>query len=402
MHALRRNRALLAILAGACLIAGIGLAFVLDRTARSLSPAVAVYSPHVYPPSAIYVDDYQKGITVSSRAAVLIDASTATVLFGKNEHQRRDPASTTKVMTAILALELGRPDDIVTVSSQAAWTQGSSLYLKPGDRLRLDELVKGVLMCSGNDGSVAIAEHIAGSVSRFAEMMTLRAKQLGARNSSFRNPHGLTAVNHYSTAYDLAMITRHALAYPEFCSAVSATTDTMTYEDSRVQQLHNTNRMLWSYPGADGVKTGTTSAAGPCLIASATRDSWQLIAVVMASSSRWSDAERLLEYGFSSFVRKQLALKGSPIAEVSIAGGRNEKVRAVAERDLLVTVRKEHEGLIELHVDVPDLVTAPVRVGSKIGELIAEIDGVEIGSVNLIAGESVRRRGLAGMLLDRF
>lgn len=374
----------------------------MDRTDLSLPSTVAVYSPHVYPPSAVYVDDYQKGITVTSKAAILMDASTATVLFGKNEHQRRDPASTTKVMTAILALELGRPDDIVTVSSRAAWTQGSSLYLKPGDRLRLDELVKGVLMCSGNDGSVAIAEHIAGSVSRFAEMMTLRAKQLGAQNSSFRNPHGLTAVNHYSTAYDLAMIARHALAYPEFCSAVSTTTDIMTFEDGRVQQLSNTNRMLWSYPGADGVKTGTTSAAGPCLIASATRDSWQLIAVVMASSSRWSDAERLLEYGFSSFVRKQIALKGSTVAEVDVAGGRSGKVRAVAERDLLVTVRKEHEGLIELHVDVADLVTAPVRAGSRLGELVAEVDGVEIGSVNLIAGESVRRRGLAGMLLDRF
>lgn len=212
----------------------------------------------------------------------------------------------------------------------------------------------------------------------------------------------LTAVNHYSTAYDLAMMTRHALAYPEFCSAVSATTDIMIYEDGRVQQLHNTNRMLWSYRGADGVKTGTTSAAGQCLIASATRDSWQLIAVVMASGSRWSDAERLLEYGFSSFVRRQLALKGSAAAEVPVAGGRSGKVKAVAERDLLVTVRKEHEGLIELHVDVPDFVTAPVRVGSKLGELVAEIDGIEIGSVNLTAGETVRRRGLTGMLLDRF
>lgn len=296
MHALRRNRTVLAILAGACFIAGIGLAFGLERAGHPLPPVLAVYSPHVYPPSALYVDEYQKGITVASKAAILMDVSTATVLFGKNEHQRRDPASTTKVMTAILALELGRPDDIVTVSSRAAWTQGSSLNLRPGDRLSLLELTKGVLMCSGNDGSVAIAEHIAGSVNRFAEMMTARAKQLGAPNSSFRNPHGLTAVNHYSTAYDLAMMTRHALAYPEFCSAVSAVTDTMTFEDGRVQQLHNTNRMLWSYPGADGVKTGTTSAAGQCLIASATRDSWQLIAVVMAGSSRWSDAQRLLEY----------------------------------------------------------------------------------------------------------
>jgi len=402
MHALRRNRTVLAILAGACFIAGIGLAFGLERAGHPLPPVLAVYSPHVYPPSALYVDEYQKGITVASKAAILMDVSTATVLFGKNEHQRRDPASTTKVMTAILALELGRPDDIVTVSSRAAWTQGSSLNLRPGDRLSLLELTKGVLMCSGNDGSVAIAEHIAGSVNRFAEMMTARAKQLGAPNSSFRNPHGLTAVNHYSTAYDLAMMTRHALAYPEFCSAVSAVTDTMTFEDGRVQQLHNTNRMLWSYPGADGVKTGTTSAAGQCLIASATRDSWQLIAVVMAGSSRWSDAQRLLEYGFSSFVRKQLAFKGSPVAEVPVAGGRSSKVNAVAETDLLVTVRKEHEESIELHIEVPDLLTAPVRAGSKLGELVAEIDGIEIGSVNLIAGETVRRRGLAGMLLDRF
>jgi D-alanyl-D-alanine carboxypeptidase (penicillin-binding protein 5/6) len=398
MHLLSRNRTVLAITALACLVIGLGLAIAVGYPLSSRE----VYSPHLYPPSAVYVEDYQKGITVGARAAVLLDASTGTVLFGKSEHQRRDPASTTKVMTAILAIELGLPDSIVTVSSRAAWTEGSSLNLRSGDRLPLMELVKGMMLRSGNDGSVAIAEHIAGTIADFAKMMTLRARQIGAINSSFRNPHGLTAVNHYSTAYDLAMITRHAMTYPEFRAIAATASDVMRYADGRVQPITNTNRLLFSYPEADGVKTGTTTAAGQCLIASATRDGWQLIAVVLASGSRWYDAQRLLEYGFSSFVRRQLAAKGSVIAPVTVTGGRSESVTAVAASDLTVTVRREHEGLIELSVDLPDSVSAPVRAGAKLGELVATIDGSEIGSVDLIAQATVRRRGLAGMLFDRF
>lgn len=398
----RRDRAIAAVVAVACLFAGIGLAIATSQNRRPIGDTLEVFSHSSYPPAAVYVDDYQQGITVTAKAAVLMDTTTGTILYGKNEHQRRDPASTTKVMTAILALELGKPDDIVTVSSRAAWTHGSSLDLRPGDRLALSELIKGMMLVSGNDGSVAIAEHIAGSTSRFAEMMTLRARQIGAYNTSFRNPHGLTAVNHYSTAYDLAMMTRHAMTYPEFLAITSTASDTMRYEDGRVQPIHNTNKLLWSLPGADGVKTGTTTAAGQCLIASATRDSWQLIAVVLASGSRWSDAQRLLEYGFSSFVRKLLASRGDVVAEVAVESGSSQSVAAVAEDDLLVTVRREHEGLVQLVVDLPDAIRAPVRMGSKIGELVAQIDGVDIGSANLVTGWSVRRRGLVGILFDRF
>lgn len=402
MCSLHRNYKIAVMAVVACFIMGMGLALEESLDRYPLSPAWEVYSPHVYPPSATYVSDYQQGVTVWSKAAILMDASTATVLFGKNEHQRRDPASTTKVMTAILALELGRPDDIVTVSSRAAWTHGSSLNLRPGDRLPLSELLKGMLMCSGNDGSVAIAEHIAGTESRFAEMMTVRAQQIGAPNSSFRNPHGLTAVNHYSTAYDLAMMTKHALMYPQFRSIIATSSDVMRYEDGRVQEIHNTNRLLSSFYGADGVKTGTTSAAGQCLIASATRDSWQLIAVVLGSSSRWSDAQRLLEYGFSSFVRRQLAKGGAPVTEVPIIGGRDNEVTVIADSDLLITVRREHENRIELHMELPSSVKAPIKRGSKLGELVAQVDGSDIGSVNLVAEHSVARRGLVGLILDRF
>lgn len=402
MRAIRANRALAAVVAIACFFAGVGLAIATDPDRQSTLAVLEVYSPQVYPPAAVYVEDYQQGITVTARAAILMDPSTGTVLYGKNEHQRRDPASTTKVMTTILALELGRPDDIVTVSSRAAWTHGSSLGLRPGDRLTLSELVKGTMLVSGNDGSVAIAEHIAGTTSRFAEMMTRRARQIGAYNTSFRNPHGLTAVNHYSTAYDLAMMTRHAMTYPEFAAITSTASGTMRYEDGRIQSINNTNKLLWSFPGADGVKTGTTSAAGQCLIASATRESWQLIAVVLASGSRWYDSQRLLEYGFSSFVRTLLAAKGDVVAQVSIAHGRAQRIPLVAESDLLVTVRREQEQHVELVADLPDSIAAPVRVGARVGELVAQIDGVDIGSVNLVAGQSVRRRGLVGILFDRF
>ncbi|MGB9826330.1 MAG: D-alanyl-D-alanine carboxypeptidase family protein, partial [Desulfofundulus sp.] len=206
---------------------------------------------------------------VTADAAVLMDATTGQVLYAKNAHQPRPPASTTKILTALLAIEGGKLDQVVTVSPGAAAVGESSMHLFPGQHLTLEQLLYGALLRSGNDACVAIAEHIAGSEANFVLLMNQKARQLGARDSHFCNPHGLPARGHLSSAYDLALLTRYALKNPTFKSLVSTRYHGFSTPPWGEYHLHNTNRLLWSYQGADGVKTGTTSEAGMCLVASA-------------------------------------------------------------------------------------------------------------------------------------
>ena len=220
-------------------------------------------------------------LNINARSAIVMDFESGRVLFEKNAYQKRPMASTTKVMTAIVALENGNLDDHVTVSRNAASIHGSLMHLGAGETLTLRELMYGLLLCSGNDAAIAIAEHIGGSVDGFLEMMNNKAKEIGAINTNFTSPHGLDGVGHYSTAYDMALITRYALKIPVFNEIVKTTSIQIGN-----RYLHNTNEMLTSYQGADGVKTGYTGKAGRCLITSATRDGRRFISVVLFCDSR--------------------------------------------------------------------------------------------------------------------
>ena len=276
-----------------------------------------------YPP-LVYVPDSQKGPPIYAASAILLEATTGTILYAHNEHVRRAPASTTKIMTALIALNRGNLRSLVTVGHRASWTPGSSAGLRAGDRLSLSELLQGLMLVSGNDASVAVAEHIAGSESGFVALMNRQAKEFGALNTNFRNPHGLSALGHYTTAFDLALITRYALQFPQFARLVRTRQEELEWaEGERRDPIANTNRLLWSFAGADGVKTGTTSDAGHCLVASATRDGRQLIAVVLRSGDRWGDAAALLDYGFEAFRLLTLAEEGKPFATVPCYPGRH-------------------------------------------------------------------------------
>jgi D-alanyl-D-alanine carboxypeptidase len=200
-----------AVLAGAV---SLGSAYILPATAR-------LYTRTRGYPEVVYAPYYTEGPWVTAASAVLIESTTGTVLYGKNENVRMHPASTTKIMTAILAIELGDMDSEVVVSASAAGVPGSSLWLRKGQRLRLDDLVRGTMLRSGNDGCIAIAEHIAGSVPNFVRMMNIKAQKIGALRTRFANPHGLTEPNHYSTAFDLALMARYGLQYPLFADIVS-------------------------------------------------------------------------------------------------------------------------------------------------------------------------------------
>lgn len=243
----------------------------------------------------------------SAAAACLIDAEDNAVLYGKDENRIMHPASTTKIMTAIIALESGKLDEPLVISQYAVNTEPSSLGLKVGDRITLREALAGMLLVSGNDAAVAVAETVAGSVPDFARLMNEKAQELGAYNTHFVNPHGLTAQGHYSTAHDMAVIAAYAMKNPLFREMVGRTSYNMKYMDGSTKYVTTTNRFLKSgFPGANGIKTGFTNAAGDCLVASATRGLKTMIAVFYNDDYRWDDAQVWLEFGFSFYDPSEL------------------------------------------------------------------------------------------------
>lgn len=258
-------------------------------------------------------------LDLTASSVVLMDYHSREVLYSKGAHVRRPPASTTKVMTAILALELGDLSQGVMASPQASSTGGSSIYLEEGEVLTLEELIWGLLLNSGNDAAVAIAEHIGGSVEGFAYMMNMKAFSLGAINTSFLNPHGLPQEGHLTTAFDLALITRYAMENPIFSHMVGTREHRIPLMDQEQDRyLHNSNGLLSHYPYADGVKTGWTSAAGRCLIASAKKGDRRLISVTLNSPEMYQDNIALLEYGFRNFQTIELVKKGEFITGIQI------------------------------------------------------------------------------------
>ena len=237
---------------------------------------------------------------VAAEAAVVMNATDKRVLYAKNAGGIMYPASTTKIMTLITALEAGSPDSVVVVSPRAANCDGSSLELRNGDRLKLQEALFGMMLVSGNDAAEAVAESVAGSIPAFVQKMNDEAEKFGATRTHFSNPHGLPdPINHFTTAYDLALITAYGLKNPVFANIVATRDyDVHFLNRSSVTHARNTNKLLNTYSGANGVKTGFTDAAGECLVAAARRGDVELIAVVLNSESRWDDAARLLNYGF--------------------------------------------------------------------------------------------------------
>ncbi|HHX25044.1 MAG TPA: D-alanyl-D-alanine carboxypeptidase [Firmicutes bacterium] len=355
-------------------------------------------------PEVVYVPNYTEGPYVTARSAVLIEATTGTVVYGKNERMRMHPASTTKIMTALLAIELGDTESTVLVSGKAAGIVGSSLWLRKGQKMKLGDLIRGTMLKSGNDGCVAIAEHIAGSEKDFVRMMNVKARKLGAMNTRFGNPHGLTEPNHYSTAFDLALMARYGLKYPLFADIVSTREAEVTLtqgESEEKRKLANTNWLLWSFEGADGVKTGTTAAAGYCLVASATRNGVQFISVVLDSDARWSDSARLLSYGFDKFHVMTFAEKGRTLTKIRVEGGMEPEVGVMPEDDMRIIVPRALSHLIEERIILDEPLIAPVGSGQTIGRLAIVFDKEELARVNLVAETSVAKLTLPRLIVRK-
>lgn len=324
----------------------------------------------------IIISNFLIGFTYpppSAEGAVLMDSKTGRVMYSLNPDLKRPIASTTKIMTALLAVEYGELDSIVKVKDNAVGVEGSSIYLAKNEEISLRDLIYGLMLRSGNDAAVAIAQHISGSVSDFISLMNQKARSIGANNTNFVNPHGLHDPNHYSTAYDMALITREAMKLDFFKEVVKTKTWVANREIN--QYFSNKNNVLWKYKGGDGVKTGYTMASGRCLVASATRNEMQLIAVVINDGNWFNDCYNMLDFGFDNYKPSLLLSKGQFLKKIVVLDGEIEYLNLFCEDDLIVPLTEEEKDKIKIAVNLPDSINAPIEKGKKIGGLEVFLEG---------------------------
>lgn len=340
------------------------------------------------------VIDVDKEISINARSACVIDFETGTILYEKSAYKKRPMASTTKVMTAILAIESIPLDANVKISGKAANMGGSVMGIKEGSTVSMKDLLYGLLLCSGNDAAVAIAEHISGSTEAFAELMNQKANEIGAYETSFSNPHGLDAENHYTTAYDLAKITRYALHLTTFNQIIS--TREYVYQG---RTFRNTNEMLGAYDGADGVKTGFTGLAGRCLVTSATRNGIRLISVVLfcdTKNLRTLSSKTILDYTFSHFSYVKLLDKGSVVGKVPIRRSKNGPELFVSVPENLKAIMDyQNRDTLYTRVSLPNQLEAPVKKGAIVGTVSVFKGDEIIAETSLIAANHADRKGLS-------
>lgn len=321
---------------------------------------------------------------ISARAAIVIDADTGKTLYEKNADERALIASTTKIMTGYLACELCAMDEEFTVPQSAVGIEGSSIYLRTGERVRLRTLLYGALLQSGNDAATALAIAAAGDVGAFVTRMNQTAQALGLQNTRFANPHGLDSEDNYSTARDLAKLTRAALQNPVFAEAVAAKT-----ADCEGRSFVNHNKLLWRCEGAIGVKTGYTKAAGRILVSAVRRGGRTLIAVTINAPDDWSDHERLYDELFSLYSPRQIASAGRALLSVPTGESAVRRVELVAAQDLTCCVREDERVSFEL---LPQsLLLPPFPAGEAAGTVAVRIDGAQIASVPVVWGATVLR-----------
>jgi D-alanyl-D-alanine carboxypeptidase (penicillin-binding protein 5/6) len=332
---------------------------------------------------------------LSARSAVLIDVETGQVLYNKHMHLKSFPASLTKVLTTIIALEEGNPQELVKVSRRAAYQEGSSIYLQEGEKIKLLDLLYGVMLASGNDAAVAVAEHIAGSIEDFAVMMNAKAREMGALNSNFINPSGLPDPDHYSTAYDLAMIMRYALKNGIFREITATRNKTIPWADNDWGRgLRNHNKLLWQYDDITGGKTGYTRAAGRCLVASAKREGREVVAVVLNAPDDWLDVRRLLDYGLEAFKKVRLVAEGEPIYSLAWENSDKGKLDLLAAKALEVLIPEVGEVRLKKELYLKEDLKLPIREGQPLGLLCFRDEDKVLVETELLAAENLNYNSL--------
>ena len=329
-------------------------------------------------------------VSTSAKACVIIDENSGRVLLSHNAETALSMASTTKVMTALLAIELGDLDAPVTCSHNAFGVPGTSIYLAEGETLTLRQMLYGLMLASGNDAATAIAEHIGGTVENFCRMMTLRAAELGCKNTVFLTPHGLPCEGHYTTAHDLALIAKEAMTHPEFREIVGTSRATIPWEGREYDRvLNNKNKLLSTYEGATGIKTGYTKKAGRCLVFGAQRDGMRIIGVVLNCPDWFNEAARLMDLAFDQYEAVTMLHAGNAAGSIPVSHAEAATVDAILTADLTGVIAKGQ--LPQVEIELPDSVDAPVQAGQQLGTARLTANGVTIAEVPLVAQDDVTR-----------
>lgn len=334
----------------------------------------------------------QQTLSLSAHSAILLEMSSGETVYQKNADERMPMASTTKIMTALVALENSELSRVVTVSPDAVGVEGSSIYLFAGERITMEDLLYALLLSSANDAAAAIAIELGGSIEGFADMMNGRASQMGLENTHFTNPHGLYDEQHYTTSRELAAIAREAMQNVTFASIVSTYKRTAPMTDADGARLFvNHNKLLRGYEGACGIKTGYTKKSGRCLVSCAERDGLAFLCVTLDAPDDWRDHAAMLDHGFSLYENKTLCSSGELKFTLPVISGEQSSV-SVANVDDVRSVLPKGEIEPEIVIELPRFVFADVKQGQILGYAVYKLDGKEVARCPLVAQYSVQRK----------
>nr|WP_252187581.1 D-alanyl-D-alanine carboxypeptidase family protein [Anaeromonas gelatinilytica] len=364
--------------------------------------------------SVIYANDnFLNPSDINAESAILIDGNTGEILFEKNIDKKMYPASTTKILTGILAIENGNFNDMVTVDAETPYEiKGAHIALEPDEKINFEDLLNATLIESANDAAVVLAKHIGGSVEGFAKMMNDKAQDIGAKNSNFVNPNGLPDENHTTTAYDLAIITKYAMKNEKFREIVKNHQYTIEPTNKKTEQrhLHSSNKLLYGtsninvdgktveikYDDAIGVKTGYTDEAGQCLVSAVERDGRMLISVVLKSTGNnlWIDTHKLLDYGFNNFTTTILGFKNEFVKNIEIKNGNNSFVTGVNGKDVSITLPKGTKNSVTKNIILNDNLEAPISKGQVLGKIEYILNDEVITTSNIISTSDIKLMGV--------
>lgn len=340
-------------------------------------------------------------VSCLAKAMCVMESESKRVLYDKNLEEKLPMASTTKIMTAITAIESGIDlDEPFEISKKAVGIPGTSLYLKEGEHFTLRKLLYGLMLISGNDASVAIGERVSNGVEHFIDMMNWKAKQIGAINTHFENTHGLDEKGHYTTAYDLALITSYALKNDIFREIVSTKSIQVTNEDGKIRYFNNKNKLLHSVNGAIGVKTGFTDDAGRCLVSAVERDGMTVVCVVLNCGPMFEESASLLENAFSDFKLYDLTKNYDYPEFIEVEDGRQETVKISTLKNFNYPLKKDEIDKIEYLYSVNETVEAPVEKGDEIGEIRIFLDKELLFSEKIFTMEDIRTKGILQKIFD--
>ncbi len=327
--------------------------------------------------------------SISAQSAIVIDARTGRVLYEHNANNKMPMASTTKIMTALLAIQNNNLNDLVKVKPESTNIEGSSIYLKEGEVIKLKDLLYGLMLCSGNDAACAIAQHVGGNVEQFAQMMNNKVTELGLNDTNFMNPHGLNNQNHFTTAYDLAMISKEAMQHNTFKNVVGTKLWIAQREGDRYKYFYNKNKVISQYEYGTGIKIGYTKRSGRCLVASSKKGELELICVVLNAPNWFNDSYRLMDYVFNKYKPTKIIDENQIFKTVPVRNGTKEYTKIIAQQKSILPLTDKEKKQISILYSVQDYLTAPVTRKNKIGTAKIYLDDQLLDSVNMITREDI-------------